>query len=54
MKKAAFKKKDPALFKIFKDSETGKAKYRLATNPVDGTYTGCGVCKGGTSHGGSA
>ena len=43
-------KKDPMLRNVFLKSGTGT--YTLPTKPVDGTYTGCKKCTGGTSHGG--
>ena len=53
-KKADFVTKDLALAKIYKDSESKKAKYRLPTKPVDGSYFGCAKCaSGGKSHGGN-
>jgi len=53
LKQTDFKAKDKKLKKIFDKSKSGSASYRIATNIVDGIYTGCPVCSGGTSHGGS-
>ena len=48
-----FKATDLALAKIFDDSKSGVATYRIPTEVVDGIYTGCKVCDGGISHGGN-
>ena len=53
LKQKDFKAKDKKLKKIFDKSKSGSASYRIATNIVDGIYTGCPVCSGGISHGGS-
>ena len=55
LKQDDFKAKDLKLTKIFDDSESGVASYRLPTKIVDGIYTGCKVCgqDGGISHGGN-
>ena len=55
MKQDDFKAKDLKLTKIFDDSESGVASYRLPTKIVDGIYTGCKACDqdGGISHGGN-
>ena len=53
LKQKAFKAKDKKLTKIYDDSKSGSASYRLPTQIVDGIYTGCKVCKAGTNHGGA-
>ena len=55
LKQDDFKAKDLKLTKIFDDSESGVASYRLPTKIVDGIYTGCKACgqDGGISHGGN-
>ena len=52
-------KKDAILYSIFDNSGKdknydGKLKYVLPTRPINGTYTGCNVCKSGATvnHGG--
>ena len=54
LKKTQLAKTDKPLYKLFDASAKKTAAYRLATKPVDGTYTGCKKClrKGGKSHGG--
>ena len=44
LKQDDFKAKDLKLAKIFDDSESGVASYRLPTKIVDGIYTGCKAC----------
>ena len=51
--KKAFLANDVKLAKLFKDSESKTASYRLPNKPVDGTYTGCKICKSGRNHGGN-
>ena len=55
MKKADLVAKDKLLAKLFQDSESGKAPYRLPFRAVHGSYTGCSTCNvaGLKSHGGS-
>jgi len=53
LKKKDFMKKDKRLKKLFDKSKSGKSSYRFPTEIVDGIYTGCPVCSGGTSSGGS-
>ena len=54
LKQKDFKKKDKNLRKIFDKSKSGSASYRFPTKIVDGIYTGCPVCNGGSNHGGLA
>ena len=54
LKQKDFKKKDKHLKKIFDKSKSGSSDYRFPTKIVDGIYTGCPVCNGGTNHGGLA
>ena len=51
--KNAFTTKDLKLAKLYQDSEKKTAAYRLPTNPADGKYHGCKICKGGKNHGGN-
>jgi len=53
-KKTQLAKVDKRLYHFYDASAKKTAAYRVATKPVDGTYTGCKKClrKGGKSHGG--
>merc|ERR1719219_408461 len=53
-KKTQLAKIDKRLYHFYDASAKKTAAYRVATKPVDGTYTGCKKClrKGGKSHGG--
>ena len=55
VRKADLLTKDKLLAKLFQDSDKGKTPYKLATRPVDGSYTGCMKCKVSSlkSHGGT-
>ena len=55
MKKADLIAKDKGLAKLFQDTESGKAPYKLPFRAVDGVYNGCAKCTvaGLPSHGGT-
>ena len=55
MKKSDLIAKDKGLAKLFQDTESGKAPYKMPFKAVDGVYNGCAKCNvaGLPSHGGT-
>ena len=55
MEKADLIDNDKGLAKLFQDTESGKAPYKMPFRAVDGVYNGCAKCNvaGLPSHGGT-
>ena len=55
MEKADLIDHDKGLAKLFQDTESGKAPYKMPFRAVDGVYNGCAKCNvaGLPSHGGT-